>query len=458
VTKKSVVVVGAGFGGLEAAKALAHSGARVTIVDRKNHHCFQPLLYQVATASLSPADVAWPIRSILARQENANVLMAEVSGVDAARKVVKTSDGGQLSYDYLVLATGATHSYFAHPEWGRIAPGLKTIEDATEIRGKILLGFERAERADDLNARSRHMTFIVIGGGPTGVELAGSIADIAHHALSRDFRRIRPELARIILVEAGPRVLAAFPEDLAEYARTCLVGMGVEVITGRSVVACDSKGVWISDGSRIASDCVLWAAGVRASGAASWLGVAGDRAGRLPVDNFLRVPGVHGVFAIGDTAQAVSEGAVVPGIAPAAKQMGRYVGEFIAAEIKGIGDVRAFKYRHQGDLATIGRKSAVVALKNIKLKGFSGWLFWSVAHIYFLLGVRNRLVVAINWMWEYVTFQRGARLISRSEYRVREIEPSPAMSEQQALGMAGGDVAVDHPNSRPAAGISGDMR
>jgi NADH dehydrogenase len=446
-------VVGAGFGGLEAAKALAKTDCRVTMVDRKNHHCFQPLLYQVATASLSPADVAWPIRSILSGQENANVLMAEVSGVDAAGRIVKTSDGGQLSYDYLVLATGATHSYFGHPEWAGIAPGLKTIEDATEIRAKILLGFERAERADDLNARSRHMTFIVIGAGPTGVELAGSIAEIAHHALSRDFRRIRPQLARIILVEAGPRVLSAFPEELAEYARTALVAMGVEVITGRSVVACDRKGVWISDGSRIASDCVLWAAGVRASAAASWLGIAGDRAGRLPVDEFLRVPGLDGVFAIGDTAHVISEGAVVPGIAPAAKQMGRYAGELIAAEIKGNGNAGPFKYMHHGDLATIGRKSAVVALKNIELKGFFGWLFWSVAHIYFLLGVRNRAVVAINWIWEYLTFQRGARLISRSEYSALEAEQSLAIAEQHALGTAGvSPMVASVPQNEQAGG------
>src|SRR5206468_1306892 len=235
----------------------------------------------------------------------------------------------------------------------------------------------------------------------------------------------------------GPRLLSTFPQDLSEYARTALTAMGVEVITGRSVVACDTKGVWLSDGSRIASDCVLWAAGVRASAAASWLGIAGDRAGRLLTDEFLRVPGMDGVFAIGDTAHVVSEGAVVPGIAPAAKQMGRYVGEFIAAEIEGNGDVQPFKYRHHGDLATIGRKSAVVALKNIELKGFFGWLFWSIAHIYFLLGVRNRAVVAINWIWEYLTFQRGARLIGRSEYPVREAEQSPAIREQQAVEMSG---------------------
>jgi NADH dehydrogenase len=410
---KSVIVVGAGFGGLEAVKALANCDVRIVVVDKKNHHCFQPLLYQVATASLSPADVAWPIRSILARQKNAMVVMAEVTGVDTLSKIVNTADGEHLHYDYLVLATGATHSYFNHPEWAATALGLKSIEDATEIRARILLGFERAERAEDPDERSRHMAFVIIGGGPTGVELAGSIAEIAHHALASDFRNILPELARVVLIEAGPRVLPTFPEDLSTYARNTLTSMGVEVITGSAVVACDSDGVSMSDGLRILSDCVLWAAGVRASPAASWLGVTGDRAGRLPVDEFLRVPSAQGVFAIGDTAHVTSQGSPVPGIAPAAKQMGRYVGEYIIAEINGRRGLQPFKYQHQGDLATIGRSSAVVSLKNIELKGFLGWLFWSVAHIYFLLGVRNRAVVTINWLWEYLTFQRGARLISR---------------------------------------------
>jgi NADH dehydrogenase len=415
-----VVVVGAGFGGLEAVKALAGCDARILVVDKKNHHCFQPLLYQVATASLSPADVAWPIRSILAHQKNAMVVMGEVTGVDTAAKTVKMADGHHFHYDYLVLATGATHSYFNHPEWAAIAPGLKTVEDATEIRARILLGFERAERADNPVDRSRHMAFVVIGGGPTGVELAGSIAEIAHHALASDFRNIRPELARVVLIEAGPRVLPTFPKELSAYARSSLIAMGVEVINGSAVVACDGNGVSMSDGSRIQSACVLWAAGVRASSAASWLGVKGDRAGRVPVDEFLRVQEVHNVFAIGDTAHVISQGAPVPGIAPAAKQMGRFVGDCIAADIDGSRDRRPFRYRHQGDLATIGRKSAVVSLKRIQLKGFFGWLFWSVAHIYFLLGVRNRTVVAINWLWEYLTFQRGARLISRPE-RATEI-------------------------------------
>jgi NADH:ubiquinone reductase (H+-translocating) len=254
---------------------------------------------------------------------------------------------------------------------------------------------------------------VVIGGGPTGVELAGSIADIAHHALARDFRRIKPELARIVLVEAGSRLLPNFPKELSEYAVASLASMGVEVITGRSVVQCDDEGVSLSDGARLESDCIVWAAGVRASPAATWLGLAGDRAGRIEVDDFLRVPGAEGVFAIGDTAHAVVEGTQVPGLAPAAKQMGRYVGEYVRAQIEGRQELRPFKYRHQGDLATIGRRSAVVSLGKIQLTGLLGWLFWSIVHIYFLVGIRNRTMVAINWVWEYLTFQRGARLISK---------------------------------------------
>jgi NADH dehydrogenase len=318
-----------------------------------------------------------------------------------------------LSFDYLVVATGVTSSYFNHPEWARYAPGLKTIEDATRIRARILLSFERAERSELPAERSRSLTFVVVGGGPTGVELAGSIADIAHNALARDFRNINPHAAKIILIEAGPRVLPAFPEELSEYARRSLIDMGVEVLTGMAVTTCDADGVSISGGRRVESSCVLWAAGVRASPAASWLGVTGDRAGRLPVDEHLRLRGFRRVFAIGDIAAAESGGKPVPGLAPAAKQMGSYVGHLIAQDVLGRSqEVPAFHYRHQGDLATIGRKSAVVSLGRVRLRGFFGWLFWGVAHIYFLIGIRNRAVVALNWMWEYLTFQRGARLIS----------------------------------------------
>ena len=409
-----IVVIGGGFGGLEAVRALADADVSIVLIDRKNHHCFQPLLYQVATASLSPADIAWPIRSILSDQRNVTVIMAEVEGVDSAAGVVKTSEGGVFPFDYLVIATGATHSYFGHPEWEQFAPGLKTIEDATRIRTRILSCFESAERAPDEASRQQAMTFVIVGGGPTGVELAGSVADIAHNVLAKDFRRIDPRSARIVLVEAGERLLGPFPQSLSRYTSTALERMGVEVFTSTAVASCDASGVRLSDGGRIETCCVVWAAGVRATPAAAWIGAAADRGGRLEVDEFLRVPSFNKLFAIGDVAAASSGGQIVPGLAPAAKQMGRYVGEYIAADIsKASRQPWRFVYRHQGDLATIGRKSAVVALNKFRLRGLAGWVFWSLVHIYFLIGVRNRLAVAINWLWEYLTFQRGARLISK---------------------------------------------
>jgi NADH dehydrogenase len=411
--RRRVVVVGCGFGGLEAARALAGCDVDVTLIDKKNHHCFQPLLYQVATAALSPADVAWPIRSIFSEQNNATVVMAEVNDIDTEARAVTTSDGGVYPFDYLVIATGVTNSYFGHPEWARYAPGLKTIEDATRIRARILSCFELAERTMDEKARRKAMTFVIVGGGPTGVELAGSIADIAHHVLAHDFRHIDPSTAKIILVEAGQRVLPVFSPDLSDYTRSSLQRMGVEVLTGSSVTDCNGEGVTLSDGRNIESCCIVWAAGVRATPAASWIGAETDRAGRLIVDACLRVHTHPNVFAIGDVAAAKSNGSPVPGLAPAAKQMGQYVGSYIASEIAGRGSKpSAFVYHHQGDLATIGRKSAVVSLDRIQLKGMAGWLFWSIVHVYFLIGLRNRILVAVNWFWEYLTFQRGARLIS----------------------------------------------
>ncbi len=411
--RRRVVVIGAGFGGLATAQALVDAEVDIWLVDRKNHHCFQPLLYQVATASLSPADVAWPIRSIFSGQANVNVVMAEVVAIDPAAKQVLTADGMRLAYDDLVLATGATHSYFGHPEWEAVAPGLKTIEDATAIRARILTAFEKAETATDAAEAERLMTFVIIGGGPTGVELAGALADIAHNALTGDFRRINPSKARIVLVEAGPRLLAAFPEELSAYTETVLADMGVEVRTRTAVVGCDRDGVTTAAGARIGSRCVIWAAGVRASPAAGWLGETGDRAGRVAVDDHLRVPGFDNIYAIGDTASVVSAGAPVPGVAPAAKQMGRYVGRLIGAELAGQPAPGPFVYHDEGNLATIGRKAAVVSLGRIRLRGVIGWLFWSIAHVYFLIGVRHRVIVAVNWLWEYLTFRRGARLISK---------------------------------------------
>jgi NADH:ubiquinone reductase (H+-translocating) len=411
--RPSVVVVGGGFGGLEAVRALANSEVDVTLVDKKNHHCFQPLLYQVATAALSPADVAWPIRSILSDQKNAAVIMADVSNIDVAAGQVATADGLAIPFDYLVIATGVTSSYFGHPEWSKYAPGLKTIEDATRIRARILSCFEQAERMQDDQARRNAMTFVVVGGGPTGVELAGSIADIAHNVLARDFRHIDPGTAKIVLVEAGQRLLPAFNDDLSSYTRGSLQQMGVEVLTGTSVTDCTARGVALSDGRQIDSCCVVWAAGVRATPAAGWLGAQTDRAGRVSVDEFLRVPPHANVFAIGDVAAAKSGGRPVPGLAPAAKQMGQFVGKYIANDVaKRPRKPSVFVYRHQGDLATIGKRSAVVSLGRLQLKGLPGWVFWSLVHIYFLIGLRNRISVAVNWIWEYLTFQRGARLIS----------------------------------------------
>ena len=410
MTGNRVVIVGGGFGGLEAAKALARAPVEITLIDRHNHHCFQPLLYQVATATLSPADVAWPIRAILSRQTNATVLMAEVTGVDREKRLVHT-DGGNFPYDYLVLATGATHAYFGHDAWAPFAPGLKRIEDATEIRRRILTAFEQAELTQDPAEREAWTTFVVVGGGPTGVEMAGAIADMAREALARDFRNFNPAEARILLIEAGPRLLAAYPEHLSAYAQRALERRGVTVRTGTAVT--DIGAGQVALGAEVLPvGAAVWAAGVAASPAAEWLGVDRDRAGRVKVEADLSLAGQGEVYVIGDTAAAVSDGKPVPGIAPAAKQMGRYVGRAIAARVAGKPAPPPFRYRHQGDLATIGRKSAVVKLEHIELRGFFGWLFWSLAHVYFLIGLRNRIAVAFSWLWDYVTFGRRARLIT----------------------------------------------
>jgi NADH dehydrogenase len=405
-----VVIAGAGFGGLQAAKALAKVDVDVTLVDAYNHHCFQPLLYQVATAALSPADVAWPIRAILRAQKNVRVIMARVLAIDAPARRVHTSQI-DLAYDYLILATGSTHSYFGHDDWAPFAPGLKHIADATEIRRRFLLAFERAEVAEDEAAQQRLLTFVIVGGGATGVEMAGAIAEVARRTLQHDFRRIDPRTSRIILIEAGPRLLPTFPAPLADYATRSLRGMGVEIALGRAVTGCDAEGVSL-DGSRIEAATVIWAAGVVASPAAEWIGAEPDRAGRIKVNADLTVPGRPEIFAVGDTASVVAgDGRPVPGIAPAAKQMGNYVAKVIAARVQERPAPPPFAYHHLGDLATIGRKSAVVKLGVFQITGFLGWLFWSAVHIYFLIGLRNRFVVALNWLWSYMTFQRGARLI-----------------------------------------------
>jgi NADH dehydrogenase len=417
--RPQVVIVGAGFGGLETAKALRRAPVDITVLDRHNHHCFQPLLYQVATAALSPAEVAWPIRHILRRQRNATVLMAEVTGVDTAARQVQTN-AGAVPYDYLILATGATHSYFGHDDWAAAAPGLKTIEDGLRIRRELLIAFEQAELAIDEAEKRRLLTFVIIGGGATGVEMAGAIAEIARHTLVRDFRRIDPSTARIILIEAGPRILPAMPEDLSAYAQKSLERMGVEVMTSTRVTKCDAGGVDLEQG-RIDARTLVWAAGVVASPAARWLNVPHDRAGRVTVEKNLSVPGHPEIFVVGDTAAVQDEKArPVPGIAPAAKQMGRYVGKLIAARIAGQAS-QSFRYRHAGDLATIGRRAAIVHLNGFKLKGFIAWAFWGVAHIYFLIGLKNRFIVAFTWFWDFITFNRGARLIT--EFSQNPIPP-----------------------------------
>ena len=409
-SRPRVVIAGAGFGGLQAAKALANVDADVVVVDTYNHHCFQPLLYQVATAALSPADVAWPIRAILRKQKNARVAMTRVTAVDLAARCVHTSEI-DLPYDYLVLATGATHSYFGHDDWAPFAPGLKHIADATEIRRRFLLAFERAEVVEDDAERMRLLTFVIVGGGATGVEMAGAIAEVARRTLRHDFRRIDPQTSRIVLIEAGPRLLPTFPEALSNYAMRSLQDMGVTVELNRMVTGCDAHGVTV-DGGRIEAATVVWAAGVVASPAAQWIGAEHDRAGRIKVNPDLTVPGHLEIFAIGDTASVTDrDGHPVPGIAPAAKQMGSYVGKVIAARIQNRPVPAPFAYHHLGDLATIGRKSAVVKLGVFQLTGFLGWVFWSAVHVYFLIGLRNRFVVALNWLWSYMTFQRGARLI-----------------------------------------------
>jgi NADH dehydrogenase len=410
-----VVILGAGFGGLSAAKALRNAPCDVLVIDRRNYHLFQPLLYQVATAALSPAEIASPIRSILSRQKNAHVLMARVTGIDPARKLVHLENGRDEAFDHLVVATGARHAYFGHDDWEICAPGLKKIDDATDIRRRILLAFERAEATSDPEERKALLTFVVIGGGATGVEMAGAIAELAHWALADEFRIIDPTQARIVLIEAGPRLLPAFPADLGEHARKALAKLGVEVQLGHAVEHCDATGIKHRS-ERIAARTIVWAAGVQASLAAKWLNAEKDRAGRVVVAQDLSVSGHPDIFVIGDTASVMdSKGQPVPGIAPAAKQMGAYVGRLIAARITGRKESGPFRYRHAGSLATIGRSAAIADFGWLKVTGWPAWWLWGIAHIYFLIDFRSRFIVAMQWFWSYLTFRRGARLITGTE-------------------------------------------
>jgi NADH dehydrogenase FAD-containing subunit len=408
-----VVIVGAGFGGLAAATAFGRAPVDVTVVDKRNYHLFQPLLYQVATAGLSPADIASPIRGILRRQRNTTVLMARVTGIDKERREVVAGER-RIPYDYLIVATGARHAYFGRDEWEPFAPGLKKIEDATDIRRRVLLAFERAETATDPEERVRLLNFVIVGAGPTGVEMAGAIAELAHRALAKDFRNVDPTCARVVLVEAGPRVLPVFPEELSRIAERSLERLGVEVRTGKPVAACDGESVEVG-GERIPTRTVIWAAGVAASPAAKWLGAPKDRAGRVVVGDDLSLEGHPEIMVIGDTAAPkTADGKPVPGVAPAAKQAGMYAAKRVLAMLKGE-TLPPFRYSHLGNLATIGRQAAVIDFGWLRMSGRIAWLLWGVAHVYFLIGFRNRLAVALDWLWAYVTYQRGSRLITGQE-------------------------------------------
>jgi NADH:ubiquinone reductase (H+-translocating) len=412
-----VVIVGAGFGGLEATFGLAGAPVQITLVDRRNHHLFQPLLYQVATASLATSEIAWPIRYLLRDRPEVTTLFATVSGVDAQAKRVLLDDGGAVPYDTLILATGARHAYFGHDEWEPFAPGLKTLEDATTLRRRILVAFERAERETDPERRAALLTFVIVGAGPTGVELAGTIAELAHDTLAPDFRNIDTHKARVVLIEAGPRALAGFADELSAYAQRSLESFGVEVVLGKAVTECSADGV-VYGGDKLQAKTIIWAAGVRASPAAEWLGAAADRAGRLQVLPDLTVPGHPDIFAVGDTVViAGPDGEPVPGIAPAAKQQGRYVAELIKARLRG-GTSSPFRYKHAGSLAQIGKRKAVIDFGRIKLRGTLAWWIWGIAHIYFLIGLRNRLSVALSWLWVYARDQRAARLITQGSSKV----------------------------------------
>jgi len=411
MARPHIVIVGAGFGGLAAAHGLAVADADITVIDRRNYHLFQPLLYQVATAGLSPAQIAQPIRSILRKAANVRVIMGRVTGVDRHARVVRLEDR-EVTYDTLVLATGSRHAYFGHDEWEHVAPGLKKIDDATGIRRRILSAFENAEQASDPEARRRFLTFVVIGAGPTGVEMAGAIAELAHVALRYDFRTINPRDARIVLVEAGPRVLAAFPPMLSAAAQRALERLGIEVRLGTPVTRCDEQGVTIGE-AHLPAATIIWAAGVAASSAGRWLGAEKDRVGRVMVGPDLTLPGHPEIFCIGDTAHALgADGQPLPGLAPVAKQQGAYVARVLRARLAGRPAPGPFRYRNYGTMATIGRRAAVADFGWLKLDGTLAWLLWGIVHISFLIGFRNRLVVLLDWLWSYVTFRSGARLIT----------------------------------------------
>lgn len=411
--KHRVVIVGGGFGGLAAAQALKGADVEITIVDRRNHHLFQPLLYQVATAALATSEIAWPIRTILRDRREVRTILGTVTGVDSANRLVQLEDGTSLPYDSLILATGARHAYFGHSEWEAHAPGLKTLEDATTIRRQILQAFEAAERETDPQARAALMTFVVIGGGPTGVEMAGAISELARAALRDEFRTIDPREAKVYLIEGLDRVLLSFEKDLSAYAEKALADLGVIVELGQNVTEVNSEGVTYGD-KHLAAKTVIWAAGVQASPADKWLGVEADKAGRIRVEADLSVPGHPEIFAVGDTAAiTMPDGKPVPGIANAAKQAGEHAARVIRARLAGDMVQKPFHYKHRGSLATIGKRAAVIDFGWIRLTGWIAWWVWGLAHIYFLIDAKNRFSVALSWLWIYLTGRRSARLITQ---------------------------------------------
>ncbi len=409
-----VVIIGGGFGGIAAIEQLKGAGVDITIIDRRNHHLFQPLLYQVATTSLSPSEIAWPIRMLVRHRPEVTTVLGNVTGIDKVAQLVQLEDGARIAYDSLIIATGAAHGYFGHDEWAPHAPGLKTLEDATAMRRRLLLAFEAAERQTDPEERKALLTFAIIGAGPTGVELAGAVIELARLTLRDDFRTIRPEEARVVLIEAGPRVLLNFRESLSDYTKSALERLGVEVHLGEAVTNVTADTVTYGD-KVLRAGTIVWAAGVLASPAAEWLEVEADRAGRIKVNPDLTVPGYSNIYAIGDTVSVMGHnGKPVPGIGDAAKQGGRHAARAIQAQLAGK-PVPQFRYRHLGDIATIGRSAAVIDFGWLQLTGWVGWWVWGLAHIYFLIGLKNRISVAVSWMWIYLTGHRSARLITWGE-------------------------------------------
>jgi NADH:quinone reductase (non-electrogenic) len=405
-----IVVIGAGFAGIACAKELGRAPARVTLIDRRNYHLFVPLLYQVATAALSPADIARPIRRILGKYENIEVVLGEVTGIDPAARVVRTGAGESYPYDILIIATGSDYSYFAHPEWAPLAPGPRTLEAARDIRARLLTAFERAEISHDAAEQDALMTVVIVGGGPTGVEMAGSVAELTRHALVRDFHRIDPRKVHIILVEAGPRILPTFPQVLSDYARTAITRLGVTVITGQKVEAIDERGVTVGD-RRIQARTVIWGAGIKASPAGQWLGIALDKGGRVPVAPDLSVKGMSGVYVLGDLALDEQDGKPLPALAQVAKQQGEHLGRALAANLRDGTPLPSFRFRNRGDTAIIGRDAAVFDFGWLHLKGRFAWFLWALIHVYLLVGFDNRARVTLQWLWGYLTYGRGARLI-----------------------------------------------